>query len=302
VTKTVKLKKAAAIHVSFVDAATGDPVMSGCVGVVMATAHNVAGPGPCGSSGSVDVTGLEPSTIRLFATSLDGTHGAQWVGAAGGTGDPDAAEKITLTNGEHLDVTVRFDGAGSIVGTITSAATGQGVPMVCPTAIGPSSGSSSVFNSDCTLPFGDMSAYRITGLGPYAWKVAVPTYTGTYAWTWSGGAANRAKATAVQVVAGTTVTQNIVLPATGTISGTLVPPAGGNPAQATVQVVDAATGDFAGAYARVNADGTFTVTGLNTQRVWIYYNYGSTTYKYPTKVSTNAGLGVTGVVLTVPSA
>ena len=170
---------------------------------------------------------------------------------------------------------------------------------MCPTATGPSSTTNGAFNSACS--FDSTGAYRITGLGPYAWKVAVPTYTGTYAWTWSGGAANRAKATAVQVVAGTTVTQNVALPATGTISGTLTPPAGGNPALAQVQVVDAATGDYAGAFARVNADGTFTVTGLNTQKVWIYYTYGVTTYKYPTKVSTNASLGVTGVVLTVPS-
>jgi hypothetical protein len=99
------------------------------------------------------------------------------------------------------------------------------------------------------------------------------------------------------------VTADAALPASGKISGKLTVPAGGNVRSATIWVVDAATGDYAGVSPYINSDGSFTISGLNTQNVWLYYAYGGsgTTYTYPTTIATTAGSTVSGVSITVPS-
>ena len=297
---SLRLKKAATIHVSFIDAVTGAPVDGVCVGMTGAADHNIGAPYVCDNDNTVDLVGLPPTTVRLFAEPRDGLHGAQWVGPSGGTGDPDAAVAYTVTNGRSVDVTVRLDGAGSIGGTVTAQGTGAPVGSVCPTATQPSGSYNPAFNSACTDSGG---TYTIRDLGPYEWKIAYPAYGGSQAWVWSGGAANRAGSTAVRVVAGSTVTADAILPATGRITGKITVPADGSVAAASIWTVDADTGDYAGVEPPIKSDGTFTINGLNDQKVWLYYTYGGrdVTYKYPTEISTTAGGTVSGIAITVPS-
>ena len=299
ITKSVSLKKSATIHLSFVDAVTGDPVNGNCVGMTGPADHNVGAPYYCDNDNTIDLVGLPPSTVRLFAEPRDGVHGAQWVGPNGGTGDPDAAVAYPVTNGQSVDVTVRLDGAGSISGTVTAQVGGAPVSSVCPTATQPSRSYNPAFNSACTDSGG---TYTIRDLGPYDWKVAYPAYGGGQAWVWSGGAVNRAGSTAVHVVAGATVTADASLPATGRITGTITVPAGGSVGIAEVWTVDADTGDYAGVEPAIRSDGTFTVNGLNDQKVWLYYAYASVIYRYPTEITTTVGGTVSGIDLTVPSA
>jgi hypothetical protein len=298
---SVMLKKAAAIHMSFVDAVTGDSVDGGvCVGITGAADHNIGAPYTCDNDDTVDLVGLPPSTVRLFVEPRDGVHGSQWVGPNGGTGDPDAAMAYTVTNGQSVDVTVRLDGAGSISGMVTAQDTGAPVRAVCPTATQPSRSYNPAFNSVCTDSDG---TYTIRELGPYDWKVAYPAYGGGQAWVWSGGAPNRAGSTAVRVVAGSTVTADASLPATGRITGKITVPDGGSVDVASIWTVDAETGDYAGVEPPIKSDGTFTINGLNDQSVWLYYTYGGRdiTYKYPTEITTTAGGAVSGVDFTVPA-
>lgn len=298
-TRSIGLKKAATIHLSFVDAVTGDPVNSNCVGMTGPDDHNVGAPYLCGNNDRVDLVGLPPSTVRLLAEPRDGVHGAQWVGPTGGTGDPEAAVAYTVTNGQSVDVTVRLDGAGSISGTVTAQGSGTPVSSVCPTATQPSRSYNPAFNSACTDSSG---TYTIRDLGPYDWKVAYPAYGGGQAWVWSGGGADRARSTAVHVVAGATVTADASLPATGKITGKFTVPEGGTVSIAEVWTVDADTGDYAGVEPAIKSDGTFSVNGLNDQKVWLYYAYAGVIYKYPTEITATAGSTVTGIDISVPAA
>jgi hypothetical protein len=90
------------------------------------------------------------------------------------------------------------------------------------------------------------------------------------------------------------------LPVTGTITGTVTLPAGTIPGSATIYAVDAITGDYAGPYATVHDDGTFTLTGPNTQHVWLYYGAGGhPLQRYPTRLATTVGGTISGIRLVV---
>ncbi|WP_341718442.1 carboxypeptidase regulatory-like domain-containing protein [Micromonospora sp. FIMYZ51] len=300
VTTTVLLVKSVHLRVDFVDAVTGDPVEGACVTLAHPVRTDVGQNGQCGSYVEYDNLFAEEE-FRLFVAPYDGVHGAQWVSTTGaGTGDPAAARVFRPAAGEHVQVTVRLDAGGTVTGVVKDATTGAGLRNVCPTATGPSSSYSTGVNSYCT--YGDDGGYHINMLGPYEWKLAFPAYDGQHAWAWSGDAANRAAATPVQVVAGQTTTLDVALPATGTISGTVTVPAGVCLTCVTIQAMDAATGDYAGVSPRVRADGTFTITGLNSQDVQLYYSVGDDLVAYPTQLRTRAGEAVTGVAITVPAA
>ncbi|MDI1462155.1 carboxypeptidase-like regulatory domain-containing protein [Catellatospora sp. KI3] len=292
-TTTVRLRKGGNVHVSFVDAATGEPV-SACPSLVEPKNHTAGGGSNCGST--VHFTNYFPQKFQLFSWVFDGAHGAQWLGTDGhGTGTQSQAKVYDLTYGSDISITVPLDAAGSITGTVTDAATGQGLGNVCPSPVGPWASYGPNGPVDCTYG----GQYYINNLGPYAWKLVFPVFNGLNGWAWSGNAANRAAATPVQVVAGQTVTVDVALPATGKITGTVLAPSRPNcPQCTTIYVVDAATGDYAGVIPYVKADGTFTITGLNTQNVWIYYSSPDDgLIKHPTKIHVTAGQTVSGVNL-----
>ena len=130
-TATVRLHKGGNVHVSFVDAVTGDPVDGACVALADPQVH---GTGPLNSCGStVNFTNYFPQKFRLFTAPYDGAHGAQWLGTDGhGTGSPDQAKVYNLKYGSNISITVPLDGAGSITGTIKDATSGDGVGNVAP--------------------------------------------------------------------------------------------------------------------------------------------------------------------------
>lgn len=299
-TKTVRLKTGGTIHFNVIDATTGDPIDGSymCGEMVLPSQHGDPGYPPCG--GLTDMSDVWPSTFTMFVAPNDGIHGAQWVGANGGTGDPDAAQTFTITYNQHLDITIKLDGEGSIAGVVTSAATGNPLSGVCPIATPPGPTYSPAFDTTgCTYTDG---VYNLSGLGPYTWKVAFPEYSGAYAWGWSGGGTNRANATSVQVVAGETVTENGTLSPSGHISGTVSVPDGECLQCVSVYAINTATGDYAGVDPYVAPDGTFTMGGFDTGNVKLYYTLnGDTTYKYPTTIHVIAGQTVSGITLTIPA-
>jgi hypothetical protein len=248
----------------------------------------------------VDLKNLFPhEKFRLFASAYDNVHGAQWVGRNGlGTGDPDKAKVYDPKPGEQVRVTIKLDGAGSVTGTVKDATTGESVSgSICATPSAPSASYGANSQSDCTSESG---AYLIRNLGPYQWKLAFPDYSGGHAWVWSGNAPNRAGATPVRIVAGQTKTLDVIAPATAAISGRVTGPADACLPCTTIYAVDATTGDYAGATPAVLSDGTFTVKGLNTQDVWLYYSVNGTLVRYPTVFHTTAGTTQSGITITLP--
>lgn len=295
---TVKLEKSVSLHVDFADAVTGDPVDGACVTLADPVRTELGSSSTCGPE--VEFKNLfAQEHFRLFVAPYDGQHGAQWVSTTGGgTGDPAQAKVFRPVPGERIQVTVKLDGAGTVTGVVRDAATGAGVRSVCPTPTGPATDYGPGPNSDCTY---DSGQYAIRNLGPYEWKLAFPAFDGQHAWAWSGDAVNRASATPVQVVAGETITLDVALPATGTISGTVTVPDGMCLTCVNITVMDATTGDWAGVHTLVRPDGTFTVKGLNTQDVRLFYSLADG-WEYPELIHTTAGEAVTGITITVPAA
>ncbi len=293
---TVRLRKWGKINVSFVDSATGDPA-GACVHLADAVRSEVGEHGPCGTT--INLPNMPAMDFRLFVSTYDGVHGAQWVGSAGGTGDPAAAQRYSLTWGQQLNIVVRLDGAGSITGRITDAATGAGVSDVCPSATAPSPDYGPPLHSHCTSPDG---YYTIRHLGPYAWKLAFPGYSGAHAWAWSGGAANRDGASALTVVAAATLTHDVALAPSGVISGRVTGFSGSCYYCATINAIDADTGDYAAVSPYVWPDGTYTMKGLNAQNVWVEYAYDNDIgpVRYPQQLHTTIGNTIAGIDLPIP--
>ncbi|MEV4627799.1 carboxypeptidase regulatory-like domain-containing protein [Micromonospora sp. NPDC049523] len=297
-TATVRLEKSVSLRVNFVDAVTGEPVDGACVTMVDPVQSELGDNGHCGNQ--VELKNLfAQDHFRLFVSPYDQVHGAQWVSkSGGGTGDPDRAKVYRPKPGERIEVSVKLDGAGTVAGFVKDAVTGAGVGNVCPTPTSPSASSGPNPLAGCTWSDGQ---YAIRNLGPYQWKLAFPAYDAQHAWTWSGGGVNRASATPVQVVAGTTTALDVALPATGTISGTVTVPAGTCLECVSITAVDAATGDYAGYRPVVRADGTFSMKGFNTQDVRLFYSASEDVVEYPTQLHTTAGETVSGITIVVPA-
>ncbi|MGI5216199.1 MSCRAMM family protein [Plantactinospora sp. CA-290183] len=297
-TATVRLEKAVSLHVDFVDAVSGDPVDGACLILADPVGTDIGDSSHCGSEVELKPLFAEEH-FRLFVAPYDGAHGAQWVSTTGGgTGDPALAKVFQPAPGDRIEVTVRLDGAGTVSGTVTDAATRAGVPSVCPSPTGPADSYGGNPTGECTS---DDGRYAIRALGPYRWKLAFPVFDSQHAWAWSGGGVNRASATPVQVVAGQTTDLDVSLPATGTVSGTVTVPAGGCAQCVTVVARDAATGDYAAVGTSARADGTFVLRGFNTQEVRLFYSVGEDMVEYPTRLRTTAGGAVTGVAITIPA-
>jgi hypothetical protein len=164
---------------------------------------------------------------------------------------------------------IKMDGAGSITGTITNAATGQPVGGICAFPYATYSGHSGL-GANCSNSQGK---YTIEGLGPYNWPVEfAPSLNKGLAWQWSGGAADRYAATYTPVQVGLTVTVDGALPVGGTLTGTITE--GGAPAGIVqVDAFNSRTHDYAGpTYAYVDSAGNFTLPGFRTQGLWIRSN------------------------------
>src|SRR5207247_8434869 len=101
---------------------------------------------------------------------FDGTHGAQWVGPHGGVGSRSAALVVAPAAGGTAAVTVRYDGAHTVTGTVTDR--GSGAPVAGATV------STFMFTSEAITDAA--GRYTIDRLGPYRWTLVFthPAYAG----------------------------------------------------------------------------------------------------------------------------
>jgi hypothetical protein len=178
-----------------------------------------------------------PGTYQLYLYSSDGSYGAQWVAAFGGTGDQFFAKKVTVPASTNVTLPdIRMDRPGSITGVARDAA---GAPLgnVCALPYAPDADGLWRESPSCTDAQG---RYTITGLGPYQWPVLFMGDT----WLWSGNKSNRLAATKVQVRAGQTAAMDAVIPPGATITGTVFDSAGVTQ-NASVRAYNVVTGDFA---------------------------------------------------------
>ncbi|WP_433613384.1 carboxypeptidase regulatory-like domain-containing protein [Dactylosporangium sp. CA-139114] len=221
--------------------------------------------------GSVLIGPLEPGTYQVFADPGDGALGSQWVGATGGTGDRDAAASVTLAAGDQATLApVRFDGAGSIRGTVTDVNTGAPVPYACVSVVARTPG----FSGDgCNQATATDGTYTIGGLGPYAWPVQFSHQA--YQWRWSGNKVTRPEATKVTVRVGKSVAANIKLrTGGGTVTGT-IKDAAGHTIDGMVIAYNAVTGEAVSLGAYADGGGPYALSLLAApQPVKLFYSAG----------------------------
>lgn len=276
-----ELAPASAVVTSVVDAATGAPVSGVCVHLVAPkwggqSAHMLQ---HCSDEqGRLEIGPYSGSaTVQLYAFQArnpfitpDKLYGAQWVTEDGGTGDQRKALLVHMRDKQTVTIpSIKMDPPGAISGIIRNATTGAAVPGVCtyPYAFQPNQGA--IFGRNCSNAEG---RYTISDLGPYQWPVEFTTTRSSgLAWQWSGDVADRFSATMAQVTAGGTAEMDARLVVGGTLTGTVTD--GAAPVDAGyVWTYNARTGDIASpSFVNINRDGTFTLGGHRTQRVYVEY-------------------------------
>ncbi|MFG2166922.1 hypothetical protein [Micromonospora chersina] len=269
-TALVDLTPAAHVETTVVDAATGAPVAGACATVAPAGTGELPGVGPLACSdatGRLRLDSVEAGSWNLFVRPTGGSpYGAQWVGAGGGTGDPTKARTIPAAAGGTVTVPpVRLDRAGTITGTVTSAATGAPVNSGEVT-LAHSSGLS--YLSWGTYLDGQ-GTYRIDWLGPYRWPLLFTT--SDHALQWSGGVPVRGQAKPVTVRAGGSTTYSPALKRGTLVTGGLTNPAG-RPVSATLTFHNAATGEVVGS--AWDYDGRYEARVLGRQTVTVEWQWG----------------------------
>jgi hypothetical protein len=294
------LPQAGRITTTVRDARTGAAAAEVCV-EAYSLARGGTVRGDCsGSDGAVSLGGLVPGRYVLRTSSSD-VYGAQWVLRDGrGTGVPEQAGVLVVRGLADLRAAaVRVAAAGSISGIVRDKATGKPVKGVCAYVFASSMGAGPDGGAHCT---GTNGRYAIAGVGPYGWAVQFASAEGKYAWEWSGGAADRLHARQVTVRSGATATMDAALPLGGRLEGT-VRGADGAPAGASVNAVNALTGEPAAGYAVAYPDdefdvaGHYAVVGLATQKIKVRYQlddgttawYGGTSFADARPVSVRAG-------------
>jgi hypothetical protein len=252
-----KLAPTAKIAVTVVDAKTKAPVENAC----LYAKSGIGGIGDyvldcTGADGRVTVTNLTTGTYNMWVQPRDGVHGAQWVGAHGGTGSRALAKAINVTADQTTQLSpILLDGAGSISGTVVDGATGAPVAGVCafPRA---HPGPEDVFDRPyCTKQDGK---YTIDGLGPYHWPVEFVDVLGPHAWQWSGDQPSQLTARLIKVRIGQTATENARLAHANTVSGKVT--AGTDSRDLTAY--NAITGDPVGSYTFPDTNGNYTLTNI----------------------------------------
>ncbi len=240
----VPVKKGGRISTVVTDAATGQPVAGACA-YALTTTNAMP---PDGWTGCSDATGLLttglvlPGTYELFVTApWQSGYGAQWLGAAGGTGQQPSAQQITVTASTTVTApATRLDPAAVVIGTVTDAGTGapQALTVVSVHAYDPGTGLEGIGSVT-----NDVGQYRIDGLGPYAWPLLISAPG--HAQQWSGGTGNRNHATPVQLSATTATTYDVAVKTGVAVTGSVT--VGGMPmASGRIVAYNTGTGDVVG--------------------------------------------------------
>jgi Carboxypeptidase regulatory-like domain len=268
VTYAAKLRPGATIDVVVKDHATGQPLAGICVaGFTMTSAIMPDGFGDCtDAQGVMHIGPLADGPFTLFAIDHSGSgYGAQWVGATGGVGRQELAQKIYVGAGKEVTgPTILMDRAGRISGTVTDAS-GAPVSYASVGVLGGDAGSGAGGPGSVTDSLGH---YEFGGLGPYAWPLMVSAANVPTQWT--GGVANRRNATSpVTVVSGGTVTEDISAES-GIVMKGKVRAADGTPGTPNSRLVvyNKATGDIM-AVTDLASDGSYQVLLLSPQNVKI---------------------------------
>jgi hypothetical protein len=215
---TVTLNRVASVKGKVVNAA-GAPVAGVCV--VPTLVPHLGLPDGCGYGTDAAGEYLMPvwngaGDYRLFAIPEEsGPYGAQWVGPAGGTGDPRQAAVITVPDGQWVTApTIKLDRAGTITGAVTSE-TGQPIEW----------GSVNIyaFHPGAGPGYGHASLdengrYSTDFLGPYSWPLLF--HGQDHATQWSGGAPDRFSAQTIKVTSDATTTYNYTMKVGSLIKGT----------------------------------------------------------------------------------
>ncbi|GLZ36067.1 hypothetical protein Lesp02_82540 [Lentzea sp. NBRC 105346] len=261
-----KVKPAVAIRSVVRNARTGALVKNTCVQAVESNSPGLSTwdnnwRGTCSDDAGVVVVGPLPiADYRLLARPQDETHGLQWVGWWGGTGEQTAARTYKAQPGRIVQGSpILLDGAGTVTGTVRDEATGQPIPHVC------------VFPYATNWAYGDhctdlQGNYRFPGLGPYHWPLEFTATSGNHGWRWSGNAVDRKAAKRIKVEAGRETTSDETLQAAAKVTGVgLVE--GSEDSWITVIPYNARTGDYAGPSGNGYFGDPYEVTGLGTQQV-----------------------------------
>jgi hypothetical protein len=267
---TVKVRPAAVITTTVVDAATGEPVADTCLQAFTFRFGGTGdGSGWCTDElGKVRIGPLDGNRYTLFALPQDEVHGAQWVGANGGTGSQYKARIVDAEAGQVTEVPpVKLDKAGTVTGVITDEATGAPLKDTCAAFLpfNPSPVGNGVFGS-CADANG---RYTIANLGPYDWPIEFVAFD-DHAWEWSGNATNRLLATPVKVSVGESATANAALGKGVRLTGRVLD-ASGRPIQSNVvKAYNVVTGDSTGGYSQERTPYDFVLHGNQLVHISIF--------------------------------
>ncbi|MEU1395963.1 carboxypeptidase regulatory-like domain-containing protein [Micromonospora zamorensis] len=262
---TVKMRSAAVISTTIVDRQSGLPVADVCLDTFLPKQAKLAdGYGNCSDrTGKIKSESLEPGSYKLFAVPRNETHGRQWVGVNGGSGDEREAAVVTAIAGQVVaGPQIKMDRAGSVTGTVTDPS-GKPVPNAAVSVLTAHPG---VGAQDATTD--EKGVYTLTNLGPYAWPVVLGGYP--YASEWSGDKPSRFTATPVTVTAGAAATYNVQLDQGVQLTGTIRTPDGTPFTSGFVIARNVDTGDIAGS--TWITDGQFTIRLKGPQKIFFTYN------------------------------
>jgi hypothetical protein len=296
----VALDPAAAIRTT-VQASTDATVHpAACVDAVYPGANGAVNYGCTqATDGSLLIGPLAAASVQLFARPSDpSTYGVQWVGPNGGTGDQRQAIKVNTVLGTVTTIPpIRFDGAGSITGSINGSRSVVNIQV-----LGGQDGARYLGTGSFFTLSTDQYTYTLSGLGPYAWPIDFGASEGGFADQWSGNAPDRYSAVPVMVVAGLTTYYNVTLSQESFLHGTVQMTAGSQPANwYTVSARNAITGDDIGQSSPgVPGASAFQIGGLNSDPVMLRVQTDSLMCQAQTRVLTS-GLTDNPVVLTIAS-
>lgn len=220
VTVTVPLTRVRALTGTIVDRVTGAGVRDVCVMAIPATQFSLYE--GCGEStdehGNYRIAHLpETGAVKLFVAPYEeAVHGAQWVGATGGTGDQRQAVTITpAAQGWTTGPAIKMDKRATLKGTVTSE-TGQPIEWG---SVGLYTGHPGAGGGFGEAQLDEDGKYGMDFLGPYSWPLVFGAVD--HATQWSGAKPDRFSAVPVKLTAGTPTTYNHTMKVGQRVSGTI---------------------------------------------------------------------------------
>jgi hypothetical protein len=245
-----------------VTAATGGADLSGICVDVTQIGGSGSGAATTLANGTYAVTGLRTGnySVEFFANCGNtGNFLTQWYAGQASEG---LANPVAVTNGVTTPaISAALITGGTITGTVTAAAGGADLAGICVNA---SEINGTAFESATT---GANGIYTMSGLstGDYAVEFSPDCgNSGNFLTQWYSGETSAGSADPVPVVAGSTTSPiNAAMQLPGSITGIVTAATGGAPLSG-ICVNVTSEGDSGGGFAITGADGTYSVSGLET--------------------------------------